>query len=133
MTARQAAAARLAIPIGALCVCAATEPHLPNGWVFCPFRLLTGLPCPFCGMTRGVASLLRARWQEALAYHLFSPLVLFALATWIIVETGHALGLWHARRITLWALRPAPWIAFLGVCVVYGALRWCGIIKGPVS
>lgn len=133
MTARQSAAARLAIPIGALCVCAATDPHLPNGWIFCPFRLATGLPCPLCGMTRGVASLLRGRWHEGVAYHLFSPLVLSALAAWIVIESGQALHLWNARRLGTWALRPAPWMAFLGLCTVYGALRWCGIIKSPVS
>jgi hypothetical protein len=133
MTDRQAALARLAVPVGALCVCAATDPQIPNGWIFCPFRLLTELPCPLCGMTRGLASLIRSRWQDALAYHLFSPLVLFALMAWIVVEAGQALRVWNARRIGLWALRPAPWLAFLGVCTIYGALRWCGIIKSPVS
>ncbi len=125
--------ARLAVPIGALCVCAVTDPSQPTAWIFCPFRLLTGFPCPLCGMTRGLASLLRGRWQDAVAFHLFSPLVLAAIAAWIIIETGHAMQLWNARRIELWALRPAPWLAFIGVCAVYGVLRWCGIIKSPLN
>jgi len=132
MTDRQAAAARLAVPVAALCVCATTDPDVPNGWILCPFRLATGLPCPFCGMTRGIASLLRGRWREALGYHFFSPFVLFLICVWLLIEIGQMLRLWNARRLGLWALRPAPWIAGLGVCTIYGALRWCGIIKSLV-
>jgi hypothetical protein len=133
MSPRKAALARLAIPFGALCVCAVTDPHQPAGWIFCPFLLITGLPCPLCGMTRGVASLLRGRWPDAIAYHLFSPFVLAVLAAWIIIDAGHVFRLWNARRIGTWALRPAPWLAFIGLCTVYGALRWCGIIRSPLA
>jgi len=133
MTERQAALARLAVPIGALCLCAATDPHQPAVWILCPFRLVTGLPCPLCGMTRGLASLLRGRWPDAISFHLFSPLVMAAISAWIILDTGHALRLWNARRIGDWAIHPAPWLAFLGVCTVYTALRWWGIIGGPLA
>ena len=124
---------RIAVPVGALCVCAVTDPSQPAAWIFCPFRLLTGLPCPLCGMTRGLASLLRGRWHDALAFHVFSPFVLAAITAWILIETGQALRLWNAHRIGLWALRPAPWLAFIGVCWIYGALRWCGIIRSPLN
>lgn len=40
----------------------------------CPFFYITGLPCPFCGMTRGIASILRLELTDALLYHLLSPL-----------------------------------------------------------
>jgi hypothetical protein len=133
MTDRHAALARLVIPVGALCVCAATDPNATSGWIFCPFRLLTGLPCPLCGMTRGLASLVRGRWNDAIAFHLFSPLVLAGIGVWILIDIGHSLRLWNARRIGLWSLLPAPWLAFLGVCTVYGALRWWGIIKAPLT
>ena len=131
MTDRQAALARLAIPAGALCVCAATDPHQPSPWILCPFRLVTGLPCPLCGMTRGLASLLRGRWPDAIAYHLFSPLVLAGFIAWILLDAGHAFGFWNARPAGRLALRPAPWLAFLAICTVYGVMRWCGIIGSP--
>ena len=131
MTALQETLARLALPLGALGVCAVTDPQHPGAFIACPFRVITGLPCPLCGMTRGVAALLRGRWQEALGFHLFSPLVLAAMAAWILIETGHALRLWNARGIGKWALRPAPWIGALAVCTAYGALRWWGIIERP--
>ena len=131
MTDSRAALARLAFPAAALCLCAATDPDHPPAWILCPFRVLTGLPCPLCGTTRGIASLLRLRWADAIQFHLFSPLILAALGGWMILEIGQAAGLWNARRIGEWALRPAPWIAFIAASTVYGALRWCGIIGIP--
>lgn len=40
---------------------------------YCPFVLLTGLPCAGCGMTRAVILLLKGRIVESLAMH---PMVL---------------------------------------------------------
>ena len=127
MTGRWSTVARVAVPAGALCACALIEPRQSAGWIICPFRLLTGLPCPMCGMTRGVASLLRGRWQEAVGFHLLSPVVLFALAAWIVVETGHLLRVWNASPLGERFLKPAPWLAFVAICTAYGALRWCGL------
>ncbi|MBI2686109.1 MAG: DUF2752 domain-containing protein [Acidobacteria bacterium] len=131
MNGMQTVLARLAVPAGALCVCAVTDPDHPPGWIVCPFRLLTGWPCPLCGMTRGVASLLRGRWADGISFHLFSPFVLAAFAAWIVIEIGQAARLWDARRIGHWALRPGPWLAFFAMSCVYGVLRWCGIIGVP--
>ena len=38
-----------------------------NGPVLCPFRLVTGYPCPFCGTTRAVGSLLLGDVSASLA------------------------------------------------------------------
>lgn len=84
-----------------------------------------------CGMTRGIASLLRGRWPEAIGFHLFSPLVLAALCAWMLLETGHALRWWEPRRTGHVVLQPAPWLASLAMLVFYGALRWWGIIGSP--
>jgi hypothetical protein len=49
--------------------------------IVCPFRNLTGLPCPGCGLTRGVYHLAHGEVAKALSFHLLSPLfyiVLFA-------------------------------------------------------
>lgn len=82
-------------------------------------------------MTRGVASLLRGRWQEGVAFHWFSPLVLGVVAGWMVLEAGQLLRAWEGRAVRAYAARPEPWVLFLCMCMVYGALRWCGIIEIP--
>ena len=37
----------------------------------CPFRLLTGLPCPGCGLTRSIGYLTEGNYQLSLAYNPF--------------------------------------------------------------
>lgn len=41
----------------------------------CLFLDLTGLPCPGCGMTRGLVALLSLDFARALRYHPLSPLL----------------------------------------------------------
>jgi hypothetical protein len=37
--------------------------------VICPFRLVTGLPCPACGLTRSWQAAAHLRLIESLGYH----------------------------------------------------------------
>ena len=49
-----------------------------GGWP-CPMQSALSLPCPGCGLSRGVISLISGNWQAAMHYHPFSPLALVAL------------------------------------------------------
>ncbi len=77
--------------------------HLP---VLCPFRRITGLPCPSCGMTRAMAALSHGAWDLAIACNVASPLVgaLCAIgATLLLVQLVSGrdqLGaLWNVRFV----------------------------------
>lgn len=37
----------------------------------CPFKLLTGLQCPACGMQRALYAVLHGHWREAIEYNYF--------------------------------------------------------------
>jgi hypothetical protein len=37
--------------------------------VVCPFRRITGLPCPSCGLTRSWNAALHGRMRESIAFH----------------------------------------------------------------
>jgi len=53
--------------------------------VICPIRRLTGRSCPFCGMTRGVASLARLQLRRANLEHPAAlALVILTLLSWLI-------------------------------------------------
>ncbi|GEM_PF-802293 len=64
---------------------AGAEPSGLLGLPCCLFKELTGLPCPFCGLTRSFVSLGHGRIEDAFKYHLLGPF-LFA---------GFFLGLVH--------------------------------------
>ena len=78
---------------------AALSPPIPMGSVpyRCPLRAATGIPCPFCGMTRGVIEVVHGHLVDAF---LFNPgaLLLVALAIGLLVA-------WRVNRVSipLWA------------------------------
>jgi len=45
----------------------------------CPVQSIIGLPCPGCGISRGIVGLFTGHWREAIQFHLFSPLILAAI------------------------------------------------------
>ncbi|OYU83264.1 MAG: hypothetical protein CFE24_12115 [Flavobacterium sp. BFFFF2] len=40
----------------------------------CPFKLVTGFPCPGCGITKSLFFLYQGDLQKSLSYHWFGPL-----------------------------------------------------------
>ena len=44
----------------------------------CVFRLVTGLPCPLCGLTRSVGAALSGQVMTALRFHILGPAVVLA-------------------------------------------------------
>jgi hypothetical protein len=59
----------------------AVLPHHPG--IPCPFRALTGLPCPLCGMTRAVTAAMRGDVWASLRYHP-AGIVLIAVALFLL-------------------------------------------------
>ncbi len=39
----------------------------------CPFKLLSGLPCPGCGITKSLVYIYKGDLLQSLSYHLFGP------------------------------------------------------------
>ncbi|MDQ6526443.1 DUF2752 domain-containing protein [Nocardioides sp. LHD-245] len=73
-----------AVGVAALGVSLFLSPeHIEDGPIICPFRRLTGLPCPGCGLTRSWVYLTHGWWRESFLAHPFGPLfatVMVALA-----------------------------------------------------
>ncbi|MFA5271706.1 MAG: DUF2752 domain-containing protein [Candidatus Omnitrophota bacterium] len=78
----------------------------------CFFHSITGIPCPFCGMTRAFLAIGQLNFVKAFGFH---PLSIIALAIMVIYLCAKKFPLWLQHRawaylflfvtITTWALR----------------------------
>ena len=121
----------------ALLAAASCAVALTDIWA-CPFALVTGLPCPGCGMTRAALALLGGELTRAVELHPLSP-VLVPLAALLALDALYA---YVAQRPMRWSqlvgtrmpfnpdwLWAAAAVALIGVW----AARFMGAFGGPVS
>lgn len=84
------------------------NPQLDTSQSYCPIKLVTGFPCPGCGMTKSLAHWAHGHWAEALYWHplslLFIGFFLF-IAGWLLWE------LWNKKNIP-WPWAGKPWIGY---------------------
>lgn len=109
--------------MAALGVAALLSPStIDDGPVLCPFRAVTGLPCPGCGLTRSWVQLVHGDPVASFAAHPFGP-VLVAL----VLALTAAVLLAAARRRPLpdfEGLVRRPWaVVLVGGWLVFGVLR----------
>ena len=71
------------------------QPGLP-GWG-CPFRAITGVPCPGCFLTRATISALHGDLTTSVSLHAFGPVMAAGLIAWSAMAI---------QRRRLW---PFPW------------------------
>jgi len=45
----------------------------------CTFKLVTGLPCPGCGLTRSLVAAAHGNWRQSVTYHRMGPVFLILL------------------------------------------------------
>ena len=56
--------------------------HIESEQSLCPFKMLTGFPCPGCGITKSLIFFYEGDFLKSIQYHLFGPItVLFCIAT----------------------------------------------------
>jgi len=90
-------AAPIAVGVAAAtgCVALALLDPSEGGPVLCPFRALTGLDCPGCGMTRAVSQAVRGQVGVAVGYNalvvLAVPVALYLYVTWLASACGRRL------------------------------------------
>ncbi|MCF8569522.1 DUF2752 domain-containing protein [Gordonia sp. HY002] len=103
--------------IGAAAVVAAAcipVSAVEDGPVICPFRHLTGLPCPGCGLTRAFVYTMHGDFSAAVTAHAFGPFVVV-----LAVVSAVVMGVRRARGSGPFALREAVThpVVLLGVGV----------------
>ncbi|MCG7633890.1 DUF2752 domain-containing protein [Gordonia McavH-238-E] len=111
-----------AAALGAACVF--TPGGVADGPQLCPFAVMTGLPCPGCGLTRSWVALMHGDVGSAFTFNVFGPV--FLVLTAVTVVTA-ALTLVRRRGAPLstWrdlVLGPVGAV-LLGVWLTYGVVR----------
>ena len=105
---------------------------IPVTWLtttpsLCPFKRVTGLPCPGCGMTRSVVTLLHGDLAASLYYHPLGIAVvaiclgLIAVDGWVWLRSTARGGpsrspSWLPERLMV---TPAPWAAIALLTAVW--------------
>jgi hypothetical protein len=105
------------LAVGAVALGALHLRHRPS--TICPFRALTGLPCPFCGGTTAASRLGHGDLRGALAA---SPLAVVMLGSWPLVGTISLPRWWQRRSLRITAVVLILIVAELWQLVRFGIL-----------
>lgn len=100
------------------------------GFVTCPMRVTTGVPCPGCGLTRAMLALLSGDLAEALHWHplvfLLTPILVFTIGRAMLIGAGFL-------RPDAWKVPMPQWGLALFATVLLGVwlARFAGFLGGP--
>ncbi|MGM9971998.1 MAG: DUF2752 domain-containing protein [Anaeroplasmataceae bacterium] len=83
----------------------------------CPIKLITGLPCPGCGMTRAFISLLKLDIIKAFNYHALFIIVPFIIFIFIFQERPIINKLFNSK--ILWSVVIALFIGYFIYRIIY--------------
>ncbi|MBP6758932.1 MAG: DUF2752 domain-containing protein [Flavobacterium sp.] len=62
--------------------------HIETAQSLCPLKMLTGFPCPGCGITKSLVYFYEGDLQKSLYYHILGPFViLFCVVTIMVLVT----------------------------------------------
>ncbi len=94
-----------------------------------PFHDLTGLPCPFCGMTRSGQSLLAGDLVQAFYYNALGPILASMAGLFIVAYAFELTRRTHLRwlaHLTQWLLRHVR-LALAGLFVFWLLHLWLAL------
>lgn len=105
----------------------AWRPADEPSYILCPFRSLTGLLCPGCGMTRAFCALGHGELGRAMHFNALSP---FLYLSFMVVWVGAAATLLNLPKLqnAVMRLRPGPSfsLAILAAVLVWWIARLVG-------
>ena len=121
-----------ALGVGGLAVAALLPAGgIEDGPILCPFRFLTGLPCPGCGLTRSWVYLMHGDLGSALASNWFGPVLIVAVVALTVITARARFG--RRRPADLDELVKNPIVLGLfGLFLAYGTVRLILTLIGAI-
>ncbi len=96
---------------------------------FCPFKLITGLPCPTCGLTRAFAAVSHLDFATALAQNPLMVIALVGVWIWGLVSLT---GVVHGGRVPRIRANKGAATAMRIFAVAAIAANWAYLIAAGV-
>ena len=61
--------------------------HLETDQSLCPFKMITGFPCPGCGITKSLVYFYQGDFYKSISYHILGPFVIaFSIVSIVILS-----------------------------------------------
>ncbi|HEX8140709.1 MAG TPA: DUF2752 domain-containing protein [Pyrinomonadaceae bacterium] len=92
-----------------------------DGIILCPFRAITGYPCPGCGMTRAFSAIAHGELWRAVRYNPLSPLFFLAF---VAIWAGAAATILNWPRVRTLVMRLQPSATATNVLLVIILAWW---------
>lgn len=94
---------------------------------FCPFKMLTGFPCPGCGITKSLVYLYEGDLLKSITFHLFGPVVM-VLSVYFLIK--FSLELYYKKPFFATTFNKKKWTyVFVALLIVYHLIRIVFFIK----
>ncbi len=85
-----------------------SEHDIKSNQSLCPFKLLSGLPCPGCGITKSLVYIYKGDLLQSISYHLFGPvtfvfclLIIFLFTTEIISKKEYFKDWFYSKKLAI--------------------------------
>ena len=101
--------------------------HLETDQSLCPLKMLSGFPCPGCGITKSLVYIYDGDVLKSITFHLFGPLVM-VLSIYFLIKLS--LELYYKKLFFVNTFNKKKWTyVFVALLIVYHLIRIVFFIK----
>jgi hypothetical protein len=101
--------------------------HLETDQSLCPFKMITGFPCPGCGITKSLVYFYEGDFYKSISYHILGPFVIVFSFIAIVVLTTELITKKEYFNVVLYNKKLAYGLGFF--LVGYHIIRLILFIK----